>query len=553
VSESASSLKKSRFFSTPQQNYTPFEWTLEGASDWLRNFAIARMGVLSFITVGCAFLPIGRFAPFLLALYAFAFITNHLYLRTLRHKNQVGPSQTWAQVFVDFSVVALTVALTEGPTSFFTFIFVVVVLEAGVLLGLAQGFVVATFAVVFLLEQAQFHPAGARYSTTFDLWYFLMVQVMLIYLTAFISGYWNNRIHKLREFQSEILDNMTSGFVITNTQGMIAAQNNSASQILGVESKDSMGRPIAEVMRTASGEECPVQTALRSGKDYSSYEFSVQRPGGETTMLGLTTNHMYNSHGEITGIIASFTDLTEMNLMRQELLRQDRMAVVGELAAGLAHEIRNPVAVIRGAIDEMGTSSQSPELLQRLQAMAIRESDHLNEIVKGFLDFSRNPESKLEPLDVKQVIEDSVDLLRHEFNGTSDLTIDLDVQDARLPAAGNPFQLKQVFINIGKNAVEAMEHVGTLSIFAGLSKDGPIEIRFEDTGPGIDPGAIEKIFEPFFTRKDSGVGMGLAVCMRIITAHNGTIRASNRTGGGCAMIVQLPSTSPDVKGVSDES
>ena len=226
-----------------------------------------------------------------------------------------------------------------------------------------------------MLEQTLLHPSQDRFSSTFNLWYNYLVQVMLIYLTAFISGYWNNRIYKLREFQSEILDNMASGFIITNERGMIAAQNVSASRILGIPSEESMGRSIGEIMHAASGDECPVLTALRSGKDYNSYEFQLQQPQGSTTLLGLTTNHMYNNESELTGLIVSFTDLTEMNTMRQELLRQDRMAVVGELAVGLAHEIRNPVAVIRGAVDEMRSSSQSQELIERLQAMALRESD----------------------------------------------------------------------------------------------------------------------------------------------------------------------------------
>jgi two-component system, NtrC family, sensor histidine kinase PilS len=553
VSRSSSIPFRTRFFSTPQREYTAFEWTLEGASEWLRNFAIARMGVLSFITTGSAFLVIERGATYLLSLYFFGFVTNYWYLHTLKMKKHVGHSQTLAQVFVDFSVVALTVALTDGPTSFFTFIFVVVVLEAGVLLGLVQGFVIATLASIFMLEQTLLHPSQLRFSGTFTLWYNYLVQVMLIYLTAFISGYWNNRIHKLREFQREILDNMTSGFIITNTLGLVAAQNKSASQILGSSSNDSMGKSVNEVMIAASGGECPVITALKSGTDYSSYEFQLQRKDGTTTLLGLTTNHMYNDLGDITGIIASFTDLSEMNIMRQELLRQDRMAVVGELAAGLAHEIRNPVAIIRGAIDEMGSFSGSEKIMSRLQQMAIRESDHLNDIVSGFLDFSRDPSKTLEPIELHSTMDDAAMLLRREYSESTGLVIEYSKPDIELWVSGNATQLKQVFLNIGKNAVEAMNYEGILSIELGRTDDGPIQIHFNDTGSGIEPGRIEKIFEPFFTMKNSGVGMGLSVCMRIVTAHNGTIRATNRSGGGCTMEVRLPYLPNEVKELSNDA
>ena len=537
----------------PSPESTSFDFALEGTGDWLRNFAVARMGVMSFITIGSAFLTIDNGAEYLLLLYVFGFATNYWYLRTLRLKHRVGPSQTWAQMFVDFAVVALTVALTDGPTSFFTFIFVVVVLEAGVLLGLRQGFVIATLATVFMLEQTMLHPAQSRYLTTFTLWYNFLVQVMLVYLTAFISGYWNNRIHKLREFQREILDNMTSGFVIANRRGNILAMNKSACRILDMNIRSSMGRSIGEVMRTTSGDECPVLTALRSGKDYSSYEFYLQQPSGATKLLGLTTNHMNNNLGDSTGVIASFTDLTEMNVMRQELLKQDRMAVVGELAAGLAHEIRNPVAIIRGAVDEMNTSANSPELVKRLQAMALRESDHLNEIVRGFLDFSRNPSEEVEPLELCELLLEVAKLLEREYDEHSNLVIERMIIEDDCWVSGNASQLKQVFVNIGKNGIEAMDFTGVLSIQLARKVDGPVEIRFEDTGPGIEPGSIEKVFEPFFTLKDSGVGMGLAVCMRIITSHNGTIRAANRSGGGCAMVLQLPAIRMPAKEPAHES
>ena len=229
------------------------------------------------------------------------------------------------------------------------------------------------------------------------------------------------------------------------------------------------------------------------------------------------------------------------------------MAVVGELAAGLAHEIRNPVAVIRGAVDEMRSSSLSRELMERLQAMALRESDHLNEIVKGFLDFSRNPSAEVEPLELRGIIDEVASLLRREYDEHDTLSIECSMPDKTYWISGNASQLKQVFVNIGKNAIEAMDYAGILSIQMSRNDEGPIQIRFDDTGPGIEPGKIEKVFEPFFTMKDSGVGMGLAVCMRIITAHNGTIRASNRAGGGCAMELRLPQLPREAKDSTNES
>jgi signal transduction histidine kinase len=256
---------------------------------------------------------------------------------------------------------------------------------------------------------------------------------------------------------------------------------------------------------------------------------------------------MYDSNGTISGVIATFTDLTEMSRMRQEIMRQDRMAAVGELAAGLAHEIRNPVAVIRGAADEMLRYEDDAAVQKRLRTMIMRESDQLNGIVTGFLDFAREPLIRRERLNVGEVIADVRESLMQEaHNGTAKWQIELRAPDHPCVVSGDHSQLRQVFVNLGKNALEAMESGGTLVIAVDGGNGGPVRIRFEDQGPGIDPDKVAQIFEPFYTTKRTGVGMGLAICARILTAHDGTIRATSRAGGGCSMNITLPAvTSPE--------
>lgn len=526
------------------------DWTLEGSYGWLRSFAFARIGVLLFIALGTLLLSEGMETIYLFILHALAFVINYVYLWKLKTHKTNGIALTWTQVLVDFCVVALVVAQTEGSSSFFSFVFVVAVLEAGILLGFAQGVIVATMAMVFMFIQTWYSPLGARYPNAYELWYYYTIQAMLFYLTAFISGYWNSRLHSLREFQNEILDNLNNGFIITNADGYIVLNNRAAQDILGLNS--TVGMSVDEVMQPLSGEECPVMIALRTRQDYTSYEFRLQHPNRGSIIVGLTTNLLSTYEGELSGIIVSFTDLTEITAMRQELRRHDRMAVIGELAAGLAHEIRNPVAIIRGAVDEMSASAQSPELLNRLTGMALKESDHLNDIVSGFLNFARDPSTEQTPVELKEIITEVIDLLNREYIDEKDLNISFVGMNKEYWVSGDAPQLKQVFVNIGKNAVEAMECVGQIIISAQQEGNGPISVNFMDNGSGIEPDDIEKVFEPFYTQKDSGVGMGLAVCMRIITAHNGTIRASNRLGGGCSMNVQFPPLRVENKDVSDE-
>ncbi len=511
----------------------------EQQQSWLRYLNIARIGVLSFVAVGAAFMPVGEGAQLLLALYVTGFAAGLLYLYALQTSRRVGLVQSWTQVLVDFAIVASTVAYTQGPSSFFTFILVIVVLEAGLLLGLSQSIAFASLASAFMLQQIVLYESGTRSFGSFELWYTFLAQCLAFYLTATISGYWTQRLSRLQEFQREILDNLNSGFLITDADGNIAVQNQSARKILGLDEDQGVGWPVSEVLRVESGAECPVTTALRLGQDFTSYEFRVRTETGESILLGLTTNCMRDPNGNITGVIASFTDLTEMNAMREELRQQDRLAVVGELAAGLAHEIRNPVAVIRGALEEWSARDKDEALQDKLQEMAIRESDHLNDIVSGFLNFARDPSVKREIIDAAALTSKVAELLRREHQERARLRIELGRSGRPCLVSGNATQIKQVFTNLGKNAIEAMHGEGTLRIEVSNSS-GPVEIRFDDDGPGIDPDKIGRIFEPFYTTKESGVGMGLAVCLRIITAHNGTIMATSREGGGCSIKVLLP-------------
>ncbi len=514
-------------------------YSYERQRSWLRYLNVARIGVLSFVAVGAAFMRIEEGAHLLLTLYVGGFAVGLLSVYTLQTSRRVGSVQSWTQVLVDFAIVASTVAYTQGPSSFFTFIFVMVVLEAGLLLGLSQGIALASLASVFMLQQIVLYESGTRSSGSFELWYIFLAQCLAFHLTAAISGYWTQRLSRLQEFQREILDNLNSGFLITDADGNITVQNQAARQILDLNDNQGVGWPVSDVLRVESGAECPVTTALRLGQDFTSYEFRVRTETAGSILLGLTTNCMRDPNGNITGVIASFTDLTEMNAMREELRQQDRLAVVGELAAGLAHEIRNPVAVIRGALEELSAHDKDQVLQKKLQHIAIRESDHLNGIISGFLNFARDPSVKRETIDAAALASEVAELLRREHDDCAGLRIELATLEQPCEVSGDATQIKQVFTNLGMNAVEAMHGEGTLRIDVSNSS-GPVEIRFNDDGPGIDPDKIGRIFEPFYTTKESGVGMGLAVCLRIITAHNGTIMATSREGGGCSIKVLLP-------------
>jgi two-component system sensor histidine kinase PilS (NtrC family) len=509
---------------------------------WLWFVGLARMCALCLAAIGAY-----RFGPrvtleyLLLLLYGLAIGTNLLYLAAIRKSQNVPLLLTWTQMLVDFGVCIATLSLTGGVQSFFAFLLVIVILEAGLLLGLPHGFLFATLASVFMAVQAASPPPPAPSGQTawIDLWYRFLIQALAFYLTAFVSGYWNRQIYRMKQFQRDILDNMNSGFLTTDQNGIIIAQNRSACEILDLPESNAVGKSVEQVLRVASGGECPVTTALRSRRDFISYEFQAITGSNEIKLLGLTTSQIYDSRGHLIGVIASFTDLTEIAHMRQELQSQDRLAAVGELATGLAHEIRNPVASIRGAVDELQSMLENPALAKKLAAIAIRESDHLNHIVSGFLDFARSPNLKREVFDLRDIVTEVHDLLQLDYASSKDLTLRMSLPNEPCLGSGAPSQIKQVFVNLGKNGIEAMNEKGTLSFILTCTPNF-LEARVEDEGPGIPPDKVTRIFEPFYSEKERGVGMGLAICSRIVTAHDGTIRAGSREAGGAAFTVRLP-------------
>ncbi len=510
----------------------------DGPSSWLWFVGAARIAVIFIIGVGGNFFGDGaQFRLLLFAIYAGALGSSLWYLVSLRRESFVSARLTWTQVLVDFAVVSATISVTGGDTSFFTPILVIVILEAGVLMGLVQGFMFACLATFFMFFH--FFVGMPALRDVVMHWYNFLIQGIAFFFTAFISGYWNQRVSGMKQFQREILDNMNAGFLITDGKGIVIAVNKAACQILNLIEGNVAGRHVDGIMRPDSGAECPVMTALRSKKDFASYELNVVTGPDSAKLIGLTTSRIRDVRGHVTGLITSFTDLTEMARMRKELQQQDRLAAVGELAAGLAHEIRNPVATVRGAMDEVQRGINSPAVVKRLAAIAVRESDHLNEIVSGFLDYARSPARRFDRVDLRGVAEETREQLAHKYQQAKLLHLVVDAPGEACEILADRTQIRQVFTNIAQNAVEAMGGRGALTIALTRGR-GFVEARFDDEGPGIDPDKVAKIFEPFYTDRENGVGMGLAICMRIITAHDGTIRVASRPGGGTSMIVRLP-------------
>lgn len=509
--------------------------TYDGPASWLWFIGFGRLIVLLVVAVGAQnFCSTGTEIIASSGIFLATLGCSSWYLLALYRKQLIIATLTWAQVLLDFCVVAFIISLTGGGLSYFTFLLILVVLESGILLGMFQGFAFAVLSLVFLLLTDL--PKALDTGGMLPFWYSFLIQWIVMISTAVLSGYWNQRISRLKQFQREILDNMVSGFIICNKRGTILGVNRAACAILNMREASMLDRGIEEILTCASGTECPVITALRNGQDYVGYEFLWQPDTGEPKMLGLTTNHLVDRRGRLINLIVVLQDLTDITAMRLAIQQQDRMAAVGESAAELAHEIRNPLTALRSAVDELQRSISSPEMMQRLCVLALQQSEHLNRIVSGFLDFVRNPELKCEPVEINTLLENACETINQAH---PDIRIALHCPEISPVIPGDATQLRQMCDNVLQNSVEAMSGQGEISVTV-LCKGNYVELRFDDNGTGISPDKAMRIFEPFYTEKEKGIGMGLAVCLRIVTAHNGDIRAAARSGGGLSMIVRLP-------------
>ncbi|MGC8738416.1 MAG: two-component system sensor histidine kinase NtrB [Candidatus Hydrogenedens sp.] len=523
------------------RNFSLTKTTYEGPVHWLWIVGIGRIFVLFLVTAGFYLYLYGSFFYFFFPIYVIALILSIWHLYELYKGSQRLNFLLWAQMFVDFGIVCATIGITEGYASSFTFLLVIVIMEAGFLLGIYQGFLFAIFSTVFMGSQFALENKSSLASIQY--WYSFLIQAMSFTFTGFISGYWNQRVSILKQFQQDILNNMNSGFLITDANGIVRSLNQAGCRIFEVDEQGIVGKHVEGLIKTVSEFECPITTALRLNRDFSSYEFYIYTPSGKQKLIGLTTNRLLDAKGRVIALIASCSDLSELDQIRQDLRRHDRLVAIGEQLASLAHEIRNPVASIRGAVAEIPKNMDNTDKLNRLSSIAIRECDRLNYIITSFLNFAREPSQNKEIISLTELLTRFVEQFQKNIPQDKGHKVELIIepQAKECKIKGDAEQIFLVFQNLAQNAIDAMPDGGNLTILlTGKEEKGPVEIHFKDEGTGISPDKITRIFDPFYTEKKHGIGMGLTISLRIISAHDGTIHVASNLKRGTTMIVRLP-------------
>jgi two-component system, NtrC family, sensor histidine kinase PilS len=407
-----------------------------------------------------------------------------------------------------------------------------------------------------MLDMQYYNLFGYVRSQTFtskQVLFLLLVNILSFYTVAFLSGYLSERLRRtrqelreksidfedLRVLNDNILRSVGSGIATMDMTGQVTSWNNAAEQITGYALEE-----IRERWRTVFGESIKGlfgQTdALKAGP--VRFEGQVTKRSGVQATLGFTATLLKDERHEVRGIILTFQDITRLIEMEERMRRQERLASVGSLAAGIAHEIRNPLASLSGSIQMLREEPHLQADSRHLMDIVLRETDRLNTIITEFLDYARPKPFRRETVELASLLQETLVLIRNSRDYHAGITVRCDVAPG-VAVTGDAQRLRQVFWNLLINAAQAIDGRGEITVSARpVAKETADEaiIIIADRGKGISEDHLGKIFDPFFTTKTNGTGLGLAIVYRIVEDHGGAISVTSRPGRGTAFTVRLP-------------
>ncbi len=339
------------------------------------------------------------------------------------------------------------------------------------------------------------------------------------------------RVETVESYTEHILRSVPSGVITFDERGTITTINRAAEELLGTG--QFVGKTCADLF--GRGEVCEaVRRTFGSGEATSRLETAFER-GGERMWLGFTTSPLMDRQGSSLGVILTFSDLTEVKRLQEQMELKERLTALGEMSAGIAHELRNPMAVVTGYLALLAKKQDEPgkKVIQDIMT----EINGMNRIIGDLLTFARPTPLNRTKVDLKDLLEGCIANLVQARGKDAKVAVDLKMKASEMNL--DEGLARQAFSNLIQNAIEAMPDGGNLSIDLQENSRETV-VRIQDTGTGISQATMKKIFLPFFTTKDTGVGMGLALAHKIITSHSGRISVESREGKGTMFRVILP-------------
>ena len=471
------------------------------------------------------------------------------------------------QVGIDFLLETILVARTGGVESPFAVLYVITVAVASLIPQRRVGlFAACTCIIVFgVVTNAQLYGLASSWSGQIShISAASMLQTFAVYALALLvvgllSGTLAEQLHladqslrekeqgltRLQAFHENIVRSISSGVFTADATGAVTSFNPAAREVTGYAVGQVLGRSWREIFNwhpNESSDEGPVLAVPAMTR----FEVECKDANGNRLVLGMTVSPLHEQD-EPHGLVGVFKDLTQIRDLEEEMRRKEWLANLGEMSAGMAHEIRNPLGALAGAMQMLRKEAISDVTDRRLMDIAVREATRLDAIITEFLQYARPPALDLAEHNIDKILAETLDLVQHEAQNRKRITIATSLAGGALSAQVDQNQMRQVFWNLATNAFDAMPDGGKLTITtgsrhidAGGRKGDVVEIAFQDTGEGIAPGNLDKIFLPFFTTKKEGSGLGLAAVHRIVDLHGGWIKVESPPQQGTRFVVCLP-------------
>ncbi len=541
-----------------------------GGREQRRRFVLilyARAAVVTALLGSTLFFSLGGDRPaigmtqlllFVVALVVYAMTAG--YLIWLRRARMDTSQHVQVQIIFDVLVATVLVYVTGSVESPFTFFYALPVINTAVFYPrrgtfLTAGLCCLFLSALFILENQGILPLAlegrvGQPPSAGRVAYLLALNYAMFFAIAWLSGYLAEQLRKTgRELQRtesdlerlevlnrDIVLSMRSGLMAVDRRGSISLLNPVAEQILASRAERALGRPVTEVFPAVA----PLLDKMQAEGLAELHREEVQHQNdeaGTAIPVGLTLSTLKTPGREKAGILVHMVDLTEQRQMEALVKRAERMAALGAMAAGIAHEVRNPLASISGAVQMLGAGGGAGSEERRLMEIVKRETERLNLLISDFLHYARPREPQPRACSLKDLVAETVSVfLRSADEGGGGVDCDLDDVEAVV----DPDQIRQVLWNLLCNAAQAVDGAGQVRVRLGIEEEGTAVIEVADDGPGVPAELRVKIFEPFFTTRGEGSGLGLATVSRIVEAHEGTIRLECPEEGGSRFIVRLP-------------
>ncbi|GJM43755.1 MAG: PAS domain-containing sensor histidine kinase [Gemmatimonadota bacterium] len=472
-------------------------------------------------------------------------------------------TQATAESIFDLVFVSILVSATGGVDSPVVPLFAVVILIAGLRVG-ATGAVLASIGSIAVFATVAAYVGGLDGSlTAARVGYQVALHggafLTLAVLTGALAGraqrsrveaaVATQELHRVLTSTDRILEHMPVGILTASAGGRIVRANQAVRDLLRLPPEtDLVGRDLGSFLAESSPSLVDAMEDVLITRKWAVREEIVLWRESQMHPVGVSFAPLIQDDDTLEGLIVTFADLKQARRMEREMRRSEQLAALGELAAGVAHEIRNPLASISGAVQVLDAEGGRDTEERELMELIVNESARLNRIIDGVLDYTQDHSKSRRIHDVSQTAREVVRLVRHDRALTVGKTLLLefaDGQDFRAEVEENG--LKQVFLNLVRNALQSMSVGGILRV-TGELHDGRIFVVFRDTGTGIAPQDMEDIFKPFHTSKKGGTGLGLSIASRIVEGNGGTIQVKSTPGIGTVFTVELPAIGADGKG-----